>query len=68
MANNPVQIRRQKVRGGIEIISIGQSPRGTKFFVDSVVIITTGSSKEKDDEAVGRAVVELLGPDWPTHS
>ena len=66
MANIPVSIRRQPVRGGIEIISVGQTPRGTKYFVDSVVIITSHADRKADNEAVGRAVVKLLGDDWPT--
>ena len=60
MARPIVEIKRKKVRSGLELQGISRSDRGTKYIVDSVVVETTGRSKEEVNRLVAAAIAEIL--------
>lgn len=66
MARMPVAIRQQPVPGGVELIAVGRTERGTRYYMDSIVVLGTGLDKEADKDAIAKAVVTLLGDDYPT--
>lgn len=60
MANYPVAIMCKPTRGGTEVIAIGRSDRGTRFFKDSIVVLHAGADAEGIKRGVAEAARELL--------
>ncbi|MCK5319752.1 MAG: hypothetical protein KAJ55_17705 [Anaerolineales bacterium] len=60
MTNLPQAIRVQPVPNGIEVIAVGRTERGTKYFMESVVISPMSEDREVNRNNISAAVAQLL--------
>ena len=60
MAQIPQAIRIQPVPNGVEVIAMGRTERGTKYFMESIVISPFGEDATADQMIVEAAILQLM--------